>query len=475
LDGAGLFSRVYLRELRRLGDRLQPAVPSDPISQEIRDFALFLEVIAAKAHQEHVPLDFEGGRMNLSFVLVADEEVIAKYGLAAHERRVVLNYRRGAETVYIQAWGSNNIAWVKDLGELLQSRTDLAVIDSYEYPMPRYMGSDNHAILLVCAPTSTHLRHKDEMVEPVRRSLATLITEIRDGTWEVVQIEREPGRGSKVAVRMADTSVDPLEAIQRKFASDPSLGNELSAAVGEPIGIVPWSSDLKRFIAGALFPMERRDIIEIVLDQESLIATVFVFRDSAIGWALGRDGWNIRTAGRLVGWEIRVEHAAFTESDADREARRVLSDAIQSLGLEGVEVTRVARQLGVGCKAAIRCASAATLREGTIPSLTDDVRARLGGEWVSIVEMTEDPETLIRDALRPLRHLDVLAIVMNEDDREAIVDVRSVESAAVAIGTGGVNVRLAERLTGWAIEIRPPSDGGRTPGQVSPAREGLRQ
>lgn len=75
--------------------------------------------------------------------------------------------------------------------------------------------------------------------------------------------------------------------------------------------------------------------------------------------------------------------------------------------------------------------------------------AELGGEKIDIVEWSDDPQTLIVNALSPAS---ITAVKLNEKAHVAVVSVPE-DQLSLAIGKGGQNVRLAAKLSGWAITI----------------------
>ncbi len=94
------------------------------------------------------------------------------------------------------------------------------------------------------------------------------------------------------------------------------------------------------------------------------------------------------------------------------------------------------------------------------------VMSELGGERIDIIEWSEKPVQFIEDALSPAH---VLSVALDEKERRATVEV-SEDQQSLAIGRGGQNVRLAAKLTGWSIDIRPV--GGHTDGAAqSPLTE----
>lgn len=78
----------------------------------------------------------------------------------------------------------------------------------------------------------------------------------------------------------------------------------------------------------------------------------------------------------------------------------------------------------------------------------------LGGEKIDIVNYSEDPAAFISAALSPATVLGVE--ILDADLRSCRVTVPD-HQLSLAIGNKGQNARLAARLTGWKIDIRPES------------------
>jgi len=77
------------------------------------------------------------------------------------------------------------------------------------------------------------------------------------------------------------------------------------------------------------------------------------------------------------------------------------------------------------------------------------VVSELQGEKIDIIQFSEDPATLIVNALAPAQ---VVKVVLDEDERRIEVVVPD-DQLSLAIGRRGQNVRLASKLTGWVIDI----------------------
>ena len=79
----------------------------------------------------------------------------------------------------------------------------------------------------------------------------------------------------------------------------------------------------------------------------------------------------------------------------------------------------------------------------------------MGGENIDVVKYEDNPSDFIANALNPA---EVIAVQFSgdEDDKSALVIVPDYQ-LSLAIGKRGQNVRLAARLTGYKIDIKPES------------------
>jgi len=75
----------------------------------------------------------------------------------------------------------------------------------------------------------------------------------------------------------------------------------------------------------------------------------------------------------------------------------------------------------------------------------------LGGEKIDIVKYSNDPVEFIQNALSPAKDLRVF--VLDEKTKETMVVVDD-KNLSLAIGKGGINVKLASRLTHYKLEIK---------------------
>ncbi len=85
--------------------------------------------------------------------------------------------------------------------------------------------------------------------------------------------------------------------------------------------------------------------------------------------------------------------------------------------------------------------------------------AEINGEKIDLIPYSEDILEFIARALSPAK---VLSVETNESLQASRVIVPD-DQLSLAIGKGGHNVRLAARLTGWKVEVKPESSVAAAP------------
>ena len=122
-----------------------------------------------------------------------------------------------------------------------------------------------------------------------------------------------------------------------------------------------------------------------------------------------------------------------------------------------VEIKSIAREAGYRSKVAV-----ATKQEGVDPVGScvglrgiriQNIVNELNGERIDVIQWDPDPAKFVGHALSPAQ---VLTVRISEDDNTASVIVPD-RQLSLAIGKEGQNARLAAKLTGWRIDIKPES------------------
>lgn len=137
--------------------------------------------------------------------------------------------------------------------------------------------------------------------------------------------------------------------------------------------------------------------------------------------------------------------------------RKIFELEIPEIANGEVKIKNIARDPGNRAKVAVysdkpnvdaigACVGNHGIRINTIVS-------ELNGEKIDLILYSDDPLEYIARALSPAK---VLSVETNESLMASRVIVPD-DKLSLAIGKNGQNVRLAARLTGWKIEVKPES------------------
>jgi N utilization substance protein A len=125
-----------------------------------------------------------------------------------------------------------------------------------------------------------------------------------------------------------------------------------------------------------------------------------------------------------------------------------------------VQIKSIAREAGFRTKVAVYShdpmVDAVGACVGQRGIRVERIVAELHNEKIDIIEWDADPAVYIAKALSPAK---VLMVYINEEEKAAKVIVPD-NQLSLAIGNKGQNVRLAAKLTGWKIDIKPQSAAG---------------
>lgn len=133
-----------------------------------------------------------------------------------------------------------------------------------------------------------------------------------------------------------------------------------------------------------------------------------------------------------------------------------------------VEIAALAREAGHRSKVAVHSKVPGVNAKGAcIGPMGARVRAvmtEMHGEKIDIVDFSQDPATFIASALSPSRVSSVEIVDAKAKAARVIVPDYQL---SLAIGREGQNARLAAKLTGWRIDIRPDTPTAAQP-QAAP-------
>lgn len=140
--------------------------------------------------------------------------------------------------------------------------------------------------------------------------------------------------------------------------------------------------------------------------------------------------------------------------------RRLFELEVPELKNGAVEVKAIAREPGQRSKIAVHATQPGVDAQGSCIGQRGQrvmsVVSELNGEKIDVVLWDPDPAKFVENALSPAQ---VLSVRLEEADRTAQVVVPD-RQLSLAIGKEGQNARLAAKLTGWRIDIKPRSKVG---------------
>ncbi len=155
------------------------------------------------------------------------------------------------------------------------------------------------------------------------------VPEIADGTVHVVNVARDPGSRTKIAVESTNNDVDPVGAcVGVKGSRVQMIVRELE---NEKIDIVPYDENPRHFIASALVPAQIQRIEVVSEEPRKVLVTV---KRGNLSLAIGKRGQNARLAAMLTRWKLDIHSEAEEEQrggDTDEVARKYLDDFLMQL------------------------------------------------------------------------------------------------------------------------------------------------
>ena len=330
---------------------------------------------------------------------------------------------------------------------------------------------------------------REYMFEKVR--LAMLAAFKRDNPEEAENVEillDEVGRRiemfkSKVVV---ETVEDPVFEISldeaKRYAKRAKLGDTVRIPVDtRRFGRIPAQA-AKQVIIQGIREAERGIIYEEFTSKEHEILTGTVSRiEPRTGSVSIRISSNSEFTEAMLAPNERIKTEALREGDRIKVyvvevrnstkgpqvlisrthpglVKRLFELEVPEIFDGTVEIRSIAREAGSRTKMAVwsndpnvdPIGSCVGPKGGRVAAIVEE----LGGEKIDVIKYSEAPEEYIAAALAPS---DVISVTMFEDGKSCRVIVPD-SQLSLAIGKEGQNARLAARLTGFKIDIKPESE-----------------
>lgn len=297
------------------------------------------------------------------------------------------------------------------------------------------------------------------------------------GPWVEVYLDPQTGQIEMVEVKRV---VEKVEDPDKEIALSEALKYDPEVQVGEemefPIDPQEFSriaiQNLRQVLTQRLKEAERNRIYNEYKDKEGQVLTGQVTRVDNKGNVfveLGRGeaylpkSEQIPTEKYHPGQRIKVYLKKVDKSAKgpsllvsrahEKLLEYLLKQEVPEIAEGIVEIKAIAREPGRRSKVAVMSHNPNVDPIGACighkGQRIQAVSAELGREKVDIIQWAKDPREFIRNALSPAQ---VGPIEVDLDRKKAKVKV-SKDQHSLAIGTGGQNVRLASKLTGFDIEF----------------------
>ncbi|HEX3017246.1 MAG TPA: transcription termination factor NusA [Caproicibacter sp.] len=323
----------------------------------------------------------------------------------------------------------------------------------------------------------------DFMVDRIKKAIVTACKNSYGNEDCVVSVDQAKG---SFLVYLNKTVVEDIEDPGKEILLEKARDIDASVAVGDTIAVPLDTKDFGRIAAMTArniirqgirdgersrmlqeFESKHQELVTAVVDQidpRTGAATLIIGKAEAV---LPKSE-QVPGETLQVGSHIKVYVADVKETEKGPRAmisrvhpdlvRRLFEAEVPEIFDGTVEIKAVSREAGSRTKIAVvshnpdvdavgSCIGAKGMR---VNHIVDE----LGGEKIDIVEYSDDPRKFIASALSPAS---VVEVVPAEDGSRACRVSVPDDQLSLAIGNKGQNARLAARLTGWKIDIKPQS------------------
>lgn len=276
-----------------------------------------------------------------------------------------------------------------------------------------------------------------------------------------VELSRESGHVTVWAREEAEEGVEP-----REFDDTPSGFGRIAATTAKQV-ILQRLRDAEEEVTLGEYASREGDIVTGIVQQGSDPRNVLVDigrveavlpPQEQVPGEHYEHGTRMRCFVVQVRKGVRGASVSLSRTHPDL-VKRLFELEVPEIADGSVEITGTAREAGHRTKLAVRSTRSGLNAKGAcigpMGGRVRSVMAELQGEKIDIVDWSEDAAEMVANALSPSKVSSVE--VIDHSARSARVTVPDYQ-LSLAIGKEGQNARLAARLTGWRIDIRPDID-----------------
>ena len=326
----------------------------------------------------------------------------------------------------------------------------------------------------------------DYLLEKIKNAIVIAVKKDYEVEDENVSVVIEPDQG-KFSVSLLKTVVEEVEDPATEISLEEAQQKKKSCKAGDEYAIPLKTKDFGRIAAQTAKHVIRQGLKEAERSQmyaemqskaHEIISAVVTNIEPVKGIVtleLGKGG--VATLPRneqVAGEELRegqhVKVYVVDVMETERGPRMMISRTHPGLVkrmfemevpeiFDGtVEIKAISREAGARTKMAVWSKDENVDPVGACigprGQRVANIVEELGGEKIDIVRWSEDPAQFISAALSPAT---VVGVELLEGDTKSCRVTVPDHQLSLAIGNKGQNARLAAKLTGWKIDIKPES------------------
>lgn len=324
----------------------------------------------------------------------------------------------------------------------------------------------------------------DFMIEKISKAIVTACKNGYDGNENVNVVIDETS--DKFEVKLFKTVVEKVEFPGKEISLEDAKKINKKAKIGDEVKIMLETKDFGRIAAQTARNIirqgikdgERSQLTQEFQSKQNQIVSALVERiDETTGAFTIRIGKaestlpkteQIGTENVKEGDHIRVYVSEVRASERGPKimisrthpnfVKKLFETEIPEIADGTIEVKAVAREAGSRSKIALKSNNENVDPIGSCIGAHGNrlnvIMQELGGEKIDLIEYSEDPAKFIGAALAPAN---VLSVEFDPETQNACRVTVPDNQLSLSIGNRGQNVRLAARLTGYKIDIRPES------------------
>ncbi len=324
----------------------------------------------------------------------------------------------------------------------------------------------------------------DFMIEKITKAIVTACKNSYDGNEDVV-IDINEDKG-EFKVSLLKEVVDEVVVSGREISLEDAKKINPSASIEDKVAIPLDTKEFGRIAAQTArniirqgikdgersqitkeFQHRQHEIVSALVERVDPINGILTLRIGKVESMLPRSE-KIGIENVKEGDRIKVYVSDVREGDKGPRVmvsrtcpgfvEKLFEMEVPDIAKGDIEIKAVSREAGSRSKVAVishdKNISAVGSCIGNYGARVNNVVEELGGEKIDIINYSDDPHEFIKEALLPAQVSEV--DIISEEERTCVAVVPD-DQLSLAIGNKGQNVRLAARLTGWKIDIKPES------------------